>query len=119
MQDRIAKYARLGLIAGTALGVFSGLVISGPQLHSWSPAFVLSVVVGATALGAILGYFAVALVVGSLIKGPPGELDESGMGNGVDGSGTGDGLLHDLNSVAHEHHYDAGHYGDTGQTFGD
>jgi len=83
MDTKIARYARFGLIGGTALGTFTGFIVSGPHLHTWSPSLVLSVVAGSAVLGALIGYFALARIVGALVRGGPHRDIGSGMDDGL------------------------------------
>lgn len=100
----------LGLSAAPRSVFFSGVVLGGPHLHSWSPSLLASVVVGATALGALLGYFAVMIVAGSLVRGDAGSMVDSA---------TGDGLVNSLDAVAHEHHDVIDHHDGTNAGVGE
>jgi len=107
--EKIKRLARYGLVGGLAFGLFSGFIVSGPHFHSWSASVTLSVVLGSAALGAFIGYMALAIIVGSLVRG--GISDSNTYGAGNDSS-------QDLNIVAHDsqtysHHYDLHDHGDT------
>ena len=69
---KIERFARIGLAAGLAVGLLLGFIIDGPYLHSSPPALLICVVIGTGMLGAFMGYMALAIIIGRLIRGDVG-----------------------------------------------
>jgi hypothetical protein len=82
----MTHFKRYGLIGGLAVGLLGGVMVSGPHLREWSLLQSLVVMLGGGATGAVVGYLAISLFMGSLTP-------ESGAGigdGGIGGSGYGD-----------------------------
>jgi len=100
-QTRLAvvkRYEGYGLIAGLGLGALVGVLFAGPHFRDWPAAGSLLAILGGGVGGALIGYLAVAIFIGSLVHGPGigegGGADISQGGNsshGNGGGGSGDG----------------------------
>jgi hypothetical protein len=92
----LRRYEGYGLLGGLGLGVFVGVLISGPHFYEWSAALSLAVIFGAGVAGAAIGRLAAGIAVGSLAggagsgAGPAASVDVSDGGGGGDAS-DGDG----------------------------
>lgn len=58
-----------GSSSGLGVGLLSGIFIGGPNFHTWPFATVLYVIVGSGVIGALMGYLAIAIIVGTQIRG--------------------------------------------------
>ena len=96
----VKKYEGYGLVAGVGVGLLLGVMYSGPHFHDWPAGASLLAILGSGAAGAIVGYLAVAIAVGSTARGPSVDagISDNGLGSGghsgagdSGGSGGGDG----------------------------
>lgn len=93
----VRKYERYGLLGGLAVGLFIGVLISGPHFYEWPAGLSLAVIFGCAAGSAGIGWLAPAIAVGSLAGGGAwgaghyGAADNSSSGGDGGGSGVGDG----------------------------
>ena len=112
-EDRIRKYRFLGATIGTALGIFASLVIAGPHIHEWTTLAIALTFTGCVAMGALLGYTAVEVIIGS-VAGSSG-IGTGGFGGSDGGSGsdaTGDSQGHHGHSGHDNSHADHGGHSD-------
>jgi len=65
----LRRYEEYGWLGGGALGVFVGVLVSGPHFFDWPVPFSLGIIGGSGALGALLGRLAVGISMGSLAGG--------------------------------------------------
>ena len=103
--EKVERFARLGLMWGLSIGLFLGFIACGPYLHSWSPTLLLTVVVGSAALGAFIGYMALTIFVGYLVRG--------GSDIDIPSSRTNEHAAQDLHVDSHEYHGYSDHHSDT------
>jgi hypothetical protein len=64
-KDIVRRYRRYGLFGGAAVGALVGVLVSGPNFHEWATAQSLAVIAGCATGSALIGYFFLALVIGS------------------------------------------------------
>jgi hypothetical protein len=75
------KYGGYGLFGGVALGLFAGVLISGPHFDEWPAVASLALVLACAAAGALIGWLFLGIATGSL----------AGAGHGEDGVMPGSG----------------------------
>jgi hypothetical protein len=68
-KEVLAKFERRGRMAGTVLGLFVGIVISGPFFFKWSFGMTAAVIIGFTVVGGFIGYCADHIALGSTAGG--------------------------------------------------
>lgn len=86
----VNRYKLIGLFGGLFLGGIVGIMVAGPHFHDWPAAQSILTIVGALALGGLIGYVAGEIALGSQASGPGSGLDrESGGGSGGGHGGTG------------------------------
>ena len=91
----VSRYRLIGLCGGLFFGGIVGIASAGPHFHDWSTVRSMLTIVGALALGGLIGYVAGEIAIASLASGPgsgfPGGADGSGGGeHGGGGDGGGD-----------------------------
>lgn len=67
--EPLQRYKRCGLLGGLGVGLLSGIFIGGPNFHTWPVSTVLYVIVGSSVIGALMGCLAIAIIVGTQIRG--------------------------------------------------
>jgi hypothetical protein len=114
---RLGRLARHGLAGGLGLGLFCGVVASGPYFRIWPASVTLLAIVCSSIAGAFIGYLAVALIVGALSRGPASTVcDASTSGvpdHSIDGIDPDDGGWH-IGHGDHGDHPGADHGGGDG-----
>lgn len=85
-QSAAQRYRGYGLFGGVALGLFAGVLISGPHFEKWSAAASLALVLACAAVGALIGWLFLSIVSGSVAGGGAWG---AGHGEGGDASGVG------------------------------
>jgi len=102
-EHRLQSYQRYGLFGGLIVGALSGLIAAGPHLRGSPWGMTVLIVGGSTVLGAFVGYAAVGIFVGSLIRG------DVGIDRGSSDGGNGEGDRFDSHSDDPGHHDSASH----------
>lgn len=91
-QSTARRYRGYGLFGGVALGLFAGVLISGPHFGEWSASASLALVLACATGGALIGWLFLSIASGSVAGGGAwgaGHV-EGGDVSGADGHG-GDG----------------------------
>jgi hypothetical protein len=104
-QGRLEKYRFLGAMLGTTIGAIASLLLAGPHLHEWTKTPIALTFGGCIALGMLLGYLAIELIVARLAG-------NSGIGaDGIGGSdgGAQEGVTDDLQWHHSHGTHDSGH----------
>ena len=68
-QDAAPRYRSYGLFGGAALGLFAGVLISGPHFDEWPAGASLGLVLACAAAGALIGWLFLGIATGSLAGG--------------------------------------------------
>lgn len=80
------SYRGYGLFGGVAVGLFAGVLVSGPHFEEWSAAASLALILACAAGGALIGWLFLSIAAGSVAGGGAwgaghvGEGDASGVG---------------------------------------
>lgn len=80
------SYRGYGLFGGVAVGLFTGVLISGPHFEAWSASASLALVLACAAGGALIGWLFLSIAAGSVAGGGAWG---AGHGEGGDASGVG------------------------------
>jgi hypothetical protein len=87
----VRRYRGYGLFGGIAMGLFTGVLISGPHFDEWSASASLALVFACAAGGALIGWLLLSIASGSLAGG--GDLGTGHVEGGefpvADGQGNG------------------------------
>ena len=80
----LRKYKTRGLYGGLGLGLFVGILLSGPHFDEWSAGLSLAVICGSSLSCAVMGWLFASAVSGSVGSGPDygDKSDEAGGGDG-------------------------------------
>lgn len=60
------SYRGYGLFGGVAVGLFAGVLVSGPHFEEWSAAASLALILACAAGGALIGWLFLSIATGSL-----------------------------------------------------
>lgn len=63
--QRMREYASYGSILGGALGIIAGVIVSGPHFSEWSAVTSVGLILACGAGGALIGYLAPSMALGS------------------------------------------------------
>lgn len=102
-EHRLRSYQRYGLLGGLTVGALAGLIAAGPHLRGSPLGVTLLLIGGGAVLGALVGYAAIGIFVGSLVRG------DVGSDSGFSGGGDDEDHLFDSHSHGAGHHDSSGH----------
>ena len=87
----IKRYQSYGFLCGLGLGAIVGSLIIGPYIHEWSLFAILGTIVASLIGGAVTGYLAAPIALGSEARGGGGAYGSGDSGSGSSGDGGGGG----------------------------
>ena len=102
-EHRLQSYQRYGLLGGLSVGALSGLIAAGPHLRGSPLGVALFLIGGGAILGAFIGYAAIGIFVGSLVRG------DVGADPGFTGEDDGERHHFDSHSDGAGHHESSSH----------